>query len=147
MLRPKRRLKRREIKEDKFVTFVARWTDFFNENGKYVVMGLGAVVLLVVIVYFMAVSKRDANLSASGGLLRATDFYNQNQYDAAIPILQNVVDSYSGTPNAGVAVYYLATSYYAKENYSEAKRNFKLYIDDYGDNPLFVSSANAGLGG
>jgi TolA-binding protein len=146
MLKPKRRLKRREIKEDKFVTFVAKWTDFFNENGKFVVMGVGGLALVIAIGYFMSVSKRDANLAASGGLIRATDFYNQNQFDEAIPHLQRVVDTYSGTANAGVATYYLANSYYSKENYSEAKRYFQLYLDNYGDNPLFVGSAYAGLG-
>lgn len=145
MLTPKRRLKRKEIKEDKFVTFVAKVSDFFNDNSRNLILGVGAVVVIVVVSFFMVKSKQEANLFISAKLLRAQDFYHQNQYDLAIPELQQIVDEYSGTKNAGLATYYLAKANYAKENYSEAKRYFEMYIDDYGDLNSFVSGSHAGL--
>lgn len=145
MLKPKRRLKRREIKEDKFVTFIANASDFFTENSKNIIMGGGAVVIIVAITFFMMKSKREANIAASANLLRAVEFYNQNEYDPSITTLQQILDEYSGTKNAGIATYYLAKANYAKENYTEAKRYFAMYNDDYGDDVLFVSASHAGL--
>ena len=152
MLKPKRRLKRREIKEDKFVTFIANASDFFSENSRNIIMGGGALILIVAVVFFMMKSKQNANLSISAKLLRAEELYHQNQYDASIPILQQLVDEYSGgilkalrPKNAGIATYYLAKANYAKENYTEAKRYFAMYNDDYADDVLFVSASHAGI--
>ena len=145
MLTPKKRLTRKEIKKDKFVTFIAQASDFFNEHSKNIILGVGAVVIIIAVAYFMIKSKQEANIFISAKLLRAEEAYHQNQYDVAIPILQQLVDEYSGTKNAGIATYYLAKANYAKENYTEAKRYFEMYNDDYKDNILFVSGSLGGL--
>lgn len=146
MLKPKRRLTRKEMKQDKFVTFVAEATDFFNEYKQIITFGLIGIIALAAISYFMIKSRQDANLFVSGKLMRAVDYYNANDFDSAIPILQSIVDDYSGTSNAGVATYYLASSYYFKENYVEARKYYEQYQSDYGDNRYFMSGSHAGLG-
>ncbi len=145
MLRPKKKLTRREIKEDKFLTLVAKATNWFNENGKYIAIGLMVLLVVVVVAFMMAKSKKEAEVAASGRLIRAVAAYNSYAFDNAIPVLQNIVEQFQGTKSAGEAAFYLASAYYHKENYEEAQKYFSLYLDDYGDDPIFASAALAGL--
>ena len=146
MLKPKKKLTRREIKEDKFLTFVAKATKWFNENSKYIAIALAALVVAVAVGYLIVSSKHQAETAASGRLIRAMAAYNNMAFDRAIPILQGIVDQFPGTKSAGIAAFYLGRAYYNKENYEEAKKYFSLYVEKYGDDPLLKSAALAGLG-
>ncbi len=145
MLQPKKKLKRKQIKEDKLMTNINNAINFFNENSKIITMALLGVVIVVVIGFFVIKSKRDANIAASGRLIMAIDQFHANNYDQAIPQLLDITQRFDGTENAGYACFYLANAYYAKGNYTEAKKYFNTYIDDYGDNKLFESAALAGI--
>lgn len=146
MLKPKKKLTRKRIKEDKLLTTVNQTVDFITRNSKVISIALAVVVLAIVVGYFVIKSKREANIAASGRLILAVNHYNAQQYDAAIPILLQITEQFDGTQNAGIACFYLANSYYYKENYAEAKRYFQIYIDEYGDDKMFFSTALAGLG-
>lgn len=145
MLKPRKRIKRREIKEDKFLTFVARATDFFTTYSRQIAMGIFGVLVVVVISYMVVKSKKEADVAASGRLIRAVAEFNNQNYDRAVPILQGIVEQFDGTRSAGIAAYYLAVSYYNQHNIEEAKKYFELYLDEYGGDPMLESAAYAGL--
>jgi TolA-binding protein len=145
MLKPKKKLSRKKIKEDKLLTSVNKGIDFFNENSKIIISSLIGILVIVTVSYLYVKSKQSANTAAAGRLILAVDIYNTQNYDQAIPALLNISEQFDGTQNAGIASYYLANSYYYKENFSEARKYFKKYIDDYGDDQMFNSTALAGI--
>ncbi|MCD6167392.1 tetratricopeptide repeat protein [bacterium] len=145
MLKPRRKLSRRQIKQDKLVTYYLQATDFINRNSKLVLTGVIGFVVVVVLVTMILRSKHQANLAASGILAEAMLYYQMEDYDKAIPILEKVVKNYSGTRNAGLATFYLANCYYYKNNYRNAKKYYQKYFDDYHSMPLLSSSALAGI--
>ena len=145
MLKPKKKLTRKKIKEDKLLTSVNKSIDFFNENSKIIISSLIGILVIISISYLYVKSKKSANTAASGRLILAVEMYNAQNYDQAIPALLNISEQFDGTQNAGIASFYLANSYYYKENYTEAKKYFNTYIADYGDDQMFNSTAYAGI--
>lgn len=145
MLRPTKRITKREIKEDPLVTKYFQVRQFIRDYGKQLnVIGL-AIVAVVVIVVFMGRSKRTSELSASGRLGIAEQYYYAMDYTRAIDELSSIATTYAGTRAAGTATFFLANSYFATQDYASAEINYRLFIDDYSKNKLFLSSAYAGL--
>jgi TolA-binding protein len=145
MLKPRKRITKRQIKEDKFVTAYFKTVDFINKNSKAVTIGFIALMAIIVLFMLMARSKQTAELKASEQLARANTEISQNNITQAIDILLNMVDNYSGTKSAEDGMYLLAYTYYQKGEYEKAQSNFEKYLDDYGDNELLTSSAYSGL--
>ncbi len=145
MMKAKRRLTRREIKEDKLVTYTYKVTDFLNKNTKLVtgvVIGLALVALIAVM---MVRSKKQAEQMASAKMAEAMIYYDQMNYDKAIPIFKDIIDKYDGTHSAGFATFYLANSYFNKKEYDKAITYYKKYLHDYGDDDLMASSSLSGI--
>ncbi len=144
-MKPKKRLTRREIKEDKLVTYAYKTTDFLNKNSKLVTGVVIGVLVIAVLAFFMSRSKTQANQLASAKLAEAMMYYNNLNYDKAIPVLKDVIDKYDGTKSAGFAIFYLANSYFNKANYQDALVYFKKYLKEYGKDKLMSSTSIAGI--
>jgi len=145
MLRPRKRLTRKQIKEDKLVIYTAKATHFLRERSKIITGGVLALVAIVVIAALMIKSKQEAEIQASGELARGVLEYQRENYEAAIEILEAIEQNFPGTPSAGRAVFFLANAYYFKGDYLNAQKYYQKYLDDYGDDDLTASSAMAGV--
>ncbi len=145
MLKPAKRLTKKQIKEDKLVTTYFRAMDYIKQNQKIVTIGVAAVVIITSLLILFARSKRNAEKYAAVELTKARVAIQQNNIDSATDILTSLVNNYSGTRNAGRAVYYLGNINYGKGDYDAALSYFENYIDDYKDNDILTSSAYSGL--
>ena len=151
MLKPKKKISKREIKEDRLVTSYFEATTWYQANKK-IVNGVltGLVVLAIVIVaYFNNVSSN--NLKATTELGKVLMYYDQGKYDLAINGnlqdnvrgLQSIVDDYGSTKAGKLACFYLANSYFAQGDYDKALK----YFDDVNvSDDLVTASAIAGVG-
>ena len=145
MLRPRKKLSRREIKEDPLVTTYVRVQKFIQRHSKQLnIVGL-IVVAAIVITVFMGRSKRSAETAAAGRLGIAEMYYWAQDYTRAVGELSNIVDTYSGTKSAGTAAFLTANAYYAQDDYANAEKYFRLYLDDYGHKKMFTASSLAGI--
>jgi len=145
MLRPKKKITRKELKKDPVLEKISQIDNFVRSQHKlvlYVSLGLIAVVALSIL---LTVSKRKANTAAIGELGLAEMAYARNDYDDAILRLENIVDKYSRTRSSGMATILLARSYLAKNDYENARNNFKKYVDDYEDDDILTAAAYSGL--
>lgn len=146
MLKARKKVTKRQIKEDKLVTTYFKTIDFFNRNSKHVTIGLVAVIAVFVLVILFSRSKKTAELNASEQLTRANAEISQNNLNQATDILLNMVENYSGTRSAGNGVYLLAYTYFQKGDYEKARIHFEKYLDDYAKDPILSSAAYSGLG-
>jgi TolA-binding protein len=145
MLKARKRITKRQIKEDKFVTTYFKTVDFINKNQKNVMIGFISILAIIVLFLFMARSRQSAELKASEQLAKANTEISQNNLTQAIDILLNMVDNYSGTKSAENGAFLLAYTYFQKAEYEKAQSNFEKYLDDYGANKILTSSAYSGL--
>ena len=146
MLRPRKRLYKREIKEDSLVTAYFQAQQWYHKNGDRLLMAVGALAVALAVVFFITRSKHSAE-SAAAGKLGAAEFvyYSGQSGDQTLQELRAVVDKYPGTRSAGNAAFDLASAYYSQKNYVSAEKYYRLVIDKYNDDPMTAVAGYNGL--
>jgi tetratricopeptide (TPR) repeat protein len=152
MLTKKKKLSKREIKEDKLVTTYYKVYNYFNENKNRIGMYAGGLLLVIAAIYFYMNNKAENNLQAGIQLSRVMGLYDAGAYLEAIEGrqgtnivgLKKIVSEYGSTENGEIAKIYLANSYQMLGNIEEA---YKYYEDYSGSSKIFKASALSGEAG
>jgi TolA-binding protein len=145
MLRPTKKIHRKEIKEDALVTNYFRARKLYDRFNRWVNIGLTAALAIGVVLVLMARSKRDAEIRAQERLGLAEQAYFMNDYPRVVKDMEPILKSYPGTRAAGTAAFYVANAYFAQGNAAEAEKYFRTVVDHYAQNPIFSASSLAGL--
>lgn len=133
MLRPKKKISKREMKEDALVTTYFKATTFYETHKKNISMGLVAVLVIVAGTFFYVKNKNADNERAMTDLGRVYQMYDNGQYQIAIdgvperniPGLKAIVENYGGTEGGNMARFYLANAYFLTGKYDEALEAFE----------------------
>ncbi|MBI3189134.1 MAG: tetratricopeptide repeat protein [Ignavibacteriales bacterium] len=155
MLNPKKKITKRELKEDALVTTYSKFLMWYEENKKLVsYVTTGVIVLAILIVVF--VNNRTANNEkAATELGKVFSYYDAgasdvNQYNLAVNGvpeknvmgLKAIVDNYGSTSSGELAGFYLANAYYALGKIDDA---MNLFDDFSSGDQLLNASATAGV--
>jgi tetratricopeptide (TPR) repeat protein len=152
MLTKKKKLSKKEIKEDRLVTTYYQVYNFVMENKNRLGIYVGGLIVVIAAVYFYISNKAENNRLAGIELSRVMNLYDSGSYLEAIEGrqgtnvvgLKKIVADYGGTENGETAKIYLANSYQLLGNIEEG---YKYYKDYSGDNAVFKSTALAGEAG
>jgi len=152
MLQKKKKLSKKEIKEDKLINFYKSAVVFFEKYKNKIFMYAGVLVAVAAIVYFYVNQKSESNEKAGLELSRIMPLYDQGAYLEAIEGkqgtniigLKRIVEEYSGSENGETAKIYLANCYAFLGNYDEA---IKYYKDYSGSIDYFEAASLAGQAG
>ena len=152
MLAKKKKLSKKQIKEDKLVTSYYQATRFIEENQSKLISA--AVVIAVVIVgVILYTNKLEAdNQEATAAMAKVMPLFQAGNYQQAIDGtpgtdvigFKQIAEDYSGTEQGELAKIYLANSYYFLGQFDSA---YEYYEDYSGDIPLFKATAIAGQAG
>ncbi|MBU1100533.1 MAG: hypothetical protein KKA84_09030 [Bacteroidetes bacterium] len=150
MLAKKKKLSKKDIKEDKLVTSFFQVQQFIEEHQKKLLIGVAAVVVIFVIAVIYTNKVEQDNLAATTQLSRIMDVYNSGSYQEAIDGrpgtnlvgLKSIVEEYGSSEQGQNAKIMLANAHYYLGDIEVAKEYFGSYS---GKNPLFKGSALAGL--
>jgi TolA-binding protein len=145
MLTPKKKLTKREIKEDKLVTTWLKLTDWLEQHTREVLLAVGGVALVAALIFFFNWMKSRDEQNASEKFAQARAEYNKQNYVAAIPILEKLVSESGGTASANIATLYLANAYMQTKDYANAEKYYQRYLDDGDNDPILRVSAAFGL--
>jgi len=148
MLTKKKKLSRREIKEDKLVSTYYKAYGYFEENKKRILTYAFVVVAVIAAVYFYIQQKKEGNEKAGLALSKVMSPYDNGSYLEAIEGrqgvydgLKKIVEEYGSSENGEIAKIYLGNSYSMLGKTDEALK----YYEDYGgSNELFKATALAG---
>ena len=152
MLQKKKKLSRKEIKQDKLFDLLHN-AEMYFEKYKTKIFTYGAVLVVVAAaVYFYINQKSESNEKAGLELSRIMSIYDQGAYLEAIEGkqgsniigLKKIVEDYDGTENGETAKIYLANCYSYLGNYDEA---IKYYEDYSGSIDYFKAASLAGQAG
>ncbi|HEY6625834.1 MAG TPA: hypothetical protein VIZ21_02665 [Ignavibacteriaceae bacterium] len=152
MIQKKKKLSRKEIKEDKLLNFYKTAVVFFEKYKNKIFIYAGVLVAVAAIVYFYVNQKTESNEKAGLELSRIMPLYDQGAYLEAIEGrqgtniigLKKLVEDFGGSENGETAKIYLANSYAFLGNYDEA---FKYYNDYSGSIDYFEAASLAGQAG
>ncbi len=153
MLKAKKKITHKEIKQDKLVTTYYQSREWFGkeENKKKMYIGLGIIAVLIVAGFFYMSSKKAKTEEAETKLSAIINLYETEKYAEALngdPAtntmgLIDIVNNYGGTESGQTAKLYLGNCYYNLKNFDEALKTF----DDYsGKNDIVKASCISGIG-
>jgi outer membrane protein assembly factor BamD (BamD/ComL family) len=139
------KISKREMKEDKFTTFMLQSKEYIIDNWVYFAGGLAAVIIIIAGLSLMKSSQAKGDLQASEVYNRAMTEFRSGNHQLAIVDFKTVVDEYGSSVHARDAAFNLGNAYFSAGNYAEAKTAFENYMDQYSDNEYFTTSAIAGI--
>lgn len=164
------RITKRQIKEDKFLTGLLKFQQFFNEHKSKIILAVGVVAVVAVAVIFFITNASKAERVASDRYGDANmyirEFYNSFEQDAnqdGIPDgsienslvslnnakleFENIVKNHSGTAAAKFATFNLASIAFKLSEFQEAEDYYKKFLDQYFISLDFEAAAHKGLAG
>ena len=144
-MQSKVKLTKRQIKEDKFTTYMLEAKDRFTDNWQFWVIGAVIVILAVIAVSYYSTSQANKAVEAADKYGRAMMEYRNGQSQIAILSLNQIMEDYGSTAVAKKATFQLGVISYESKNYPEATRYFEQYLSSYRDNPLDRAAALAGI--
>lgn len=131
------KLSKKELREDKLVSFASKMERFYHENQNRV---LGIIVVIVILIaggIFLQRMSNESRMIESYDLTLAKTAFGQQKYDQARVSLEKVISEYGGEV-AAEAKYYLARTDFEQGNFTAAEAAFRDYRksfsgDDYTD--------------
>lgn len=152
MLTKKKKLSKKEIKEDTLVSLYYKTYGYFDENKSRIFAYAGVAVVILALAVFYIYHNKEQNQAAADQLAKVMPLYDQGAFLEAIEGqagtdimgLKKIVDNYGSTENGESAKIFLANSYNNLGKYDEA---LKYYKDYDGSIKLYQASALAGQAG
>jgi tetratricopeptide (TPR) repeat protein len=150
MLRPKKKISKKELKEDALISTYVKATSWYEENKKGVSIGLTVLAVIVVAAVVFINNRKANNTKATTDLAKVYQLYDNGQFQAAIDGipeknitgLKSIVDNYGSTSSGNLARFYLANAYFQLRQYDQALNEFK----DFSPNdPLLEVSRLSGI--
>jgi predicted negative regulator of RcsB-dependent stress response len=140
------KLSKREIKEDKFTTFVLTAKDQFAESWQYIVIGAVVVVLVVAGTIYFFSNRSSQQIEGAEKLSKALADYHSNNTQVALLSFGQIASDYSGSA-ADEATFMLGKVNLETQNYAEARKQFENYLGRSTGDKLKRAAALAGLAG
>lgn len=144
MLKPQKKLTKKEIKEDKFVQFTMQAKNYIEENARLVTIATSAVLAVIILFvgysYFHGQSEQKAETLFGEAQM---EYQNLNNLKAK-NLLHRLEDEYSGTEEAAKGLFLLANIYFNENKTEEAAKYYQQFIDSYSNSPVLVASGLAG---
>lgn len=140
MLKPRKRLTKRQIKEDKFITYYFKAQNFISQNSRYFMWGLIGIPVVIFASFILSNIQKEKEQNANIELSKARIEYFAKNYETAISTLNNLVESYGGTKAGKKGLYYLANAYFMSKNFDEAEEYFRKFLGESSDPDLTVSA-------
>ena len=141
MLRPKKKITRKEIQRDQFLESVDQAQAHLEDNRSlYLKIGIG---LIAVLLFFNFRSDQNAKhgTEASATLGKALVTLDQGDKSSAKFQLETVFNEFRGTSSALTACYYLGKMEYESDNISGAETYLSTFIKKNSKDPLAPSAA------
>lgn len=156
MLKPKKKIARREVEQDEIIAKFHRARAYYDLNKKYIGYAVTALVVIIIAGYIFLVNRSKNNDKAAAELGKVFSIYDQGssdprQYKIAIDGapergvmgLKAIVDAYGSTANGELARFYLANACFSTGQIDLALKN---YNDFSGGDKVLKAAASAGIG-
>jgi TolA-binding protein len=149
VLEKRKKISKKQIKEDKLVTSYYQAISFFQDYQAKILIGAGIVAVIIVAVILWNNQRSSNNLKAAELLSKVIPLYDAGSYKDAvegqkvsnITGLKEIVEKYGNSEQGEVAKIYLANSYSLLGNDEAA---YKIFDDYSGSIPEFKAAALAG---
>jgi len=102
-------------------------------------LNISLSILLVIIIAIAGCKSKFEKLRASNDTAKkyreAIKFYDNKDYNKALPLFDDLITKYRGTAEAEDLSYYYAYTHYKLKDYTTARYHFKTFADTYASSP------------
>jgi len=142
---PAKRFTKKEIREDKLVTSAFRTSEYIQKNPKPFIIGgtVFAVVFAAILLYMWNSDKVEND--ATTLLARGRLAIEAGQPDQMVSDLEDLVNNYSGTEQAGIGALMLGDYFYAQKEYEKAIQYYGQIPEKYTADSIRLASAESGI--
>ncbi len=146
MLKPPKTITRKQLKRDPLMEAIYRtrqwWLAHRGPASRY-----GWIALLVIVMTLLITRWRGAE-NAKAAVAVGVSFveYSRGNYNTVIAQLGPHVEEYRGFKSFAHGLYLLARSELAAGDSAQAEEHYRLYLEEYGRDPLEKAGALGGLG-
>ena len=145
MLKPRKRITKQELKEDKLVKITLQVKTYIDDNYRQVVTVALAVFAVIVIFVVYGQLKSQTRDQAQAELGIAQVEYSNKNLDNASERLTRLIEEYGSTDEGQQGMLMLANIYYQQKKYADAESYFQEFVDSYSGSNVLLSSGYAGL--
>jgi|TARA_B110000263_G_scaffold249009_1_gene265349 predicted negative regulator of RcsB-dependent stress response len=136
MLKPKRKITRKEIKRDPFLETIDKIEYNFEQNKKiYLNIAIG-VIGGIFLINILLNKQEQKDIDSNSALGVALVAFDNADYDNAKFQFENIVSDYSGTNSSNVANYYLGKIYFDEKDLNKSEEYLNKYLNDAEPNVL-----------
>ncbi|MFH1861240.1 MAG: hypothetical protein ABH878_00370 [bacterium] len=126
-VKPVKGIKKKELKEDKLVTFYFQAQEWLQKNLKLVLRVGGGAILLIALIAFWFISKSGSEKKATYELGKLTLGAVQYSPETLIEQLKALTEKYSGTKASAEAYFYMGQMQHRMGKLQEALASFEKY--------------------
>ena len=130
MLKPSRKILRKEIKKDPLLDYLEKIENGFEENRKTIINVLIFLVAVIITGSIYVNNQNDIDLESSSAFGAALVAYSNSDYDNAKFQFESISSNYEGTESEIFSKYYLGKIAYELGKFDEAK----FLLNDFLDN-------------
>ena len=146
MARTRRRISRREMKEDRFILWLYEMSSEIDRHWKSLTAAVVVVVACVAGWYYWTNKQTDDLVEAGKVFAPGQTAMQDSRFEDAIPIFERVVNEYGGTSVALEATIELANACFQSGDFEKARTYYQTYLDEYGrQDGHFWLAARSGL--
>ncbi len=140
-----KRLSKRQIREDPLLVWTTRIEAYAEENWQRLLIGAGAVVVVILLGLYIRSSREKAELGASELLAQAQAQLWANNPAEAAQIAAQVIERSPGTRSARIAQLVRADAQLATGDYEGAIAGYRAFLDREKHDQVLRDSARRGL--
>jgi len=145
MLKPRKRITKKQMKQDKFVSTTFQIQEFIRSKSRQVLYGAAGLLILIIVFSIMTGQTRKKEQRASVQLSQAQLYYQSGDYATSAGMFSDIVNRFKGTQSASQSTFYLANCHFFNGNYESALEYFEKYLHGSHQNSAFKASALAGI--
>ncbi len=145
MLKPqKKRITKKDLKEDKFVETALLARTYFEEHTKEITYIVGGIIVVGILIWLF-LNHRSQRLQEAETLLGKAQMEMQSMHTTkAREFLDQLIQEYDGTDAAEQGYFLLANLDFQAQKYDKAEQEYKKFIDSYSGSKILLASAYAG---
>lgn len=121
----RKRITKKELKEDAFVSAAFETSHFIKENMTRIVLGIVGLLVLTGGIWLYVNYRTERKAEASLALFRAEAVYMNGNFALAATEFDRVAEDYSGTVEGAKAVFFAGDSYFKAGRFDMARERFE----------------------
>ena len=146
MLKPRKRLTRATLKEDKFVTYTSTVQSFIQKNYLRIVLSVSAFIVIAAVGGFISLSKSSSEKTAAFESFMARDAYGRGEFEEVMKHVNIILEDYPGAKAAASAMMLKGRVHEQRGDIDDAVEVYKNLTKKYSEHKYLGFGAHFSIG-